>query len=443
MPVLRFSISPRSEPSDPTAPWHLFAEPDALTDRCHLVGRVLDQVAGQMDPDHGDGGISPEPVTDQPVFATGSSTARYFDELTEADLGAPDQPVVVFVHGFQFEPRRTFASIDASDNPHQRLFHFDELPASGSQSSEEREHELHLTPWLKRAMSPDGNASEAAGLAVSFAYSSWGDASRDPTASTRQWLDGLLDFDTTLGGIRNFYALAYVDAGLAGHALAGILSQLARRLAEIGRSEQQIDIVAHSLGTRTALKAMEVLAARAPGGDPAFSRLGRVICLAGACLWVQAARALHTIETRGGGHAPEIYNILSSADGVVRMLGARASLEVARAEAGIEAGLLDRVLTFVFGGGTIGCEGLPDRDLYGDPQTDYQSWVDLNLNDRGVQRWARGLAEGAIELRGNLGFGRGDHWVHFTHRPNWDLYRQILWNRTDPRWTAAGLRAQL
>lgn len=443
MPVLRFSVAPNSNPADQTAHWHLFAEPNSLKSRCHEAGKLLDVVLGQVDPDRGNGEMDPDPNIGQAIFANASSARTHFKELQEADVGPADQPIVIFVHGFQFEPRRTRINFEDSDNPHQRLYHFDEVEAGRGKSSGRREHDLHLSPWFKRAMSPDGQSVDPAGLAIGFGYSSWGDASKDPTASFREWADGIFDFDVTLGGIKNFYALAYVDAGLAGHGLAGVISQLSRRLDELGQPNRKIDIVAHSLGTRTTMKALETLAARAPGGDRAFNRMDRVICLAGACLWVQAARTLDTIERLGGGHRPQIYNVLSSDDGVVSILGARAALDVARAEAGIDPGLFRRVLAFIEGGAALGREGLPDPDLYGDPDAHYANWVDINLADRGVQKWALNQPEGPFELRGNLGFRRGDHWVHFTHRKNWDFYRQILWDRDNPNFTAAGLRAAI
>lgn len=426
MPVLRFSACRPGAFGNQTANFQIFGEdrPGRLEDDA-LAGVALDQVFRQ----NGD-----VPFFGQPVFRSDSALAGHIAALPDAALGDPDEPVVVFVHGFQFEVRRPRPDpFDRreSDNPHVRLFHFDE--AAGSAAAE---HELHLTPWLARAFFDGGTGAEAdcGGLGVCFGYASYGDTSDDATPGLLDTLGSIFDFVTPSGRPENFYALAYWDAMIAGHALAAVLVHLAARLDAAGQGARPIHIVCHSLGTRTALKAVEVLAMRYPAEDRVIERIGKVVLLAGACLWFQAGKAIERIDQADPERRPEFFNILSTEDGVVRVLGARASLDVARNEAGVVADDLARLATFFRGAEVIGHEGKPPADLCGG--VDYADWADVNLDSPAVQEWGRG--EG-LALNGDLGRLKPDHWIHFTHAQNWELYRRIL--RGEPGYSARDLAA--
>ena len=425
MPVLRFSACRDGAIGDQIVPWHLFGEtvPDTLEGDARN-GVRLDQLYRQA---------HDRPFAKQPVFRESSLLAAHLAALDDTDLGNPDAPVVVFVHGFQFEARRALKSRRDSDNPHRRLFHFEEVGTTPAD-----EHALHLSPWLTRTFMDDGMgvmvgrpAPEIDGLAVCFGYSSFGDTNSDETPGLFDFLDSIVDFSNPQGRPQNFYALAYIDAMIAGHGLAAVLVHLVRRLQAAGQAGRPIDIVCHSLGTRTALKALEVVSWRYPE-DRAIEHVGRVLLLAGACLWEQAGQALKRIEEADAEGGPEFYNILSRADEVVRVLGARASLRVARAEAGREATDVEKARALLHGAALIGRDGRPPASFGGGG---YRDWVDIDLDDSAVQDWGRTCG---FDLDGDRPFLEGDHWVHFTHRPNWDLYRNIL--RRVPGYDTASLR---
>ncbi|MGD1924465.1 MAG: hypothetical protein ACFB03_09760 [Paracoccaceae bacterium] len=426
MTVLRFSAARDGALGNALAPWKLFGETTpAVLEGDARKGVRLDQIYRQT------GGLA---FADQPIFRDDSRLAAHFDAIPDSALGDPDGPVVIFVHGFMFEVRRKLKARLESDNPHRRLFHFEE---PGSQSDE---HDTRMTPWLARALCPNGmgDVSQARGLAVCFGYASYGETVSDESPGMLDFLDSVIDFVNPLGRPTNFYALAYIDAMIAGHALAAVLVHLARRLKAVGRGHQRIDIISHSLGTRTVLKAIEALALRYPAPDKVLEQVGKVILLAGACLWEQAGKALDRIDQADPEQRPEFFNILSRADEVVRILGSRASLRVAREEAGLEVNDVDRAAALLQGAGLLGREGKPPQKFYPSADSAYSDWVDIDLHSDAVKSW--GFMHG-LELDGDRPFLQGDHWVHFTHRPNWELYRRILDGGSG--WTARELAASV
>ncbi|MEM9063650.1 MAG: hypothetical protein AAGD13_24595 [Pseudomonadota bacterium] len=426
MAVLRFSAARDGALGNALAPWKLFGEdtPGVLEGDARK-GVRLDQIFRQT------GGLA---FSDQPAFKENARLAAYFDALPDSALGDPDGPVVIFVHGFMFEVRRKLKARLDSDNPHRRLFHFDET------GDPDDEHDTRATPWLARALCPGGigDASDAHGLAVCFGYASYGETVSDESPGLLDFLDSIVDFVNPQGRPANFYALAYIDAMIAGHALAAVLVHLARRLEKAGRPNQRIDIMCHSLGARTVMKAIEALALRYPAPDKVLEQVGKVILLAGACLWEQAGKALDRIDQADPQRRPEFFNVLSRADEVVRVLGSRASLRVAREEAGLEVCDVDRTLALIQGAGLLGREGKPPQKFYPSAASAYADWVDIDLHKDSVKSWGH---MNGFQLDGDRPVLKGDHWVHFTHRPNWELYRKIL--ADDPGWSARELAASI
>lgn len=252
MAVIRFSAARDGKPGNAIPPWRIFGEKaSGDLERDARAGLGFDTIFPQ------NGG---KPFAQQPVFSDESELSRYFRNLPESALGTPDGPVVVFTHGFQFEVRNKEleANRRESANPHRRLFHFEE-PRDAAD-----DHKNRITPWLARTFCQQGigDASGTEGLAVCFGYSAFGETIEAENPSLLDLVRGLIDLNNFLGTPRNFYALAYSDAMMAGHALAAVIFHLRQRLKAAGRDNQRIDIISHSLGTRTAMKAIETLAVR-------------------------------------------------------------------------------------------------------------------------------------------------------------------------------------
>ncbi|MEM1299030.1 MAG: hypothetical protein AAGH68_07085 [Pseudomonadota bacterium] len=417
MPVLRFSACREGEKGNQISHMTVFGEasPGQLEDDARKSPLTFDNLTQQNRP----------PFFEQPIFSDDRPFAEHIQALPVEALGDPDAPVIVFVHGYMFDVRderpEPFLRT-ATDNPHVLVYHFEE-PASV-----DLERRRHHTPWLARAFFDDGKGEEADcdGLAVCWGYDGSGDTKR------------LISIRNPTGRPANSYELAYRDSGYYGQGLAAAISQLVRRLDGAGQSHRQIDIISHSLGTRTALKALETLAHRfpAPVSDPAIERVGKVLLLAGACQWYQAGTALERLIRSGATKLPEIYNIISKDDEVVRVLGARFSLSAAREEAGASKGDISRLWEAIVGGKTVGIEGKPDGGYTNGKR--YAPWIDIDLDAKAVRDW--GAARG-LDLLGDAGQNQKDHWVHFTHAPNWELYRRIL--RSAPGYTLPELQASL
>ena len=411
MAVLRISSCRSGRIGDQEAPWHMYGETQRdLLARDARDGIKFERVERQS---------GPRPFAVQAIFNEHSAFGKHFADIDDGMLGEPGQPIIAFVHGFQFEAREDKPTRLESENPHMRLFHFDEAA-----SDQDEEHSSHVSPWLARAFFDTGHGTreQCDGLALCYGYSSFGDTIAEGVTGLRALLSGAFDFVNPLGRPQNFYALAYSDAKLAGHGLAASLVQLVRRLDAQGRTDEKINLVCHSLGTRTVMKAIEVLAWRYPVDDQVLDRIGKVVLLAGACMWEQAATTLRRIDQADPHHRPEFFNILSHADGINSVLGARGALRIAREEADLDHDAAHALGTFAVGGEVLGIEGRPDAALYHPDGRDYRAWVDVDLGQEEIVAW--GETEG-LDLKGKLPLA-GDHWVHYTHRPNWELYRRIL-----------------
>lgn len=418
---MRFSAAPSGRLGDRTLPWVIFGErrdyPDGLEDSA-LAGINLAQVAA-----------SPGAPMFEPESLFGA-------HMAEQDLGfAKDGPVVVFVHGFQHEPRRPVRARAHSDNPHRCLFHFDETPG-GPGSREERK--AHITPWFARAMLEKGRgpAERCTGLAVGYSYASYG-GWPDP------YLPGYGTRLLTRAGFRRRrqppepYANAYHDAETAGFGLAAVLTQLRMRLDHAGLDRRGIDIVSHSLGARTVMTALAMIAARWPN-DTTLGRVDRVLMLSGACYLGQAAHTLANISFAQPDRWPQFYNFTSRSDDVLNFMASRSTARSARDEA-IEDLSLDWPDTkLLLGGRTIGRDGKPPHQLYAFFGDDYADWIDIPLDSGRIRAWGK---KHGFRLRGKRRYSLGDHFVQYTHPGNWGLYRAILHDRDN--WTVPRLLREI
>ncbi|MEM7059046.1 MAG: hypothetical protein AAF557_15780 [Pseudomonadota bacterium] len=422
MSFMRFSAAPAGRLSDRTIPWAIFGErpdvPDGLEDSA-LAGASLAQIASTPG----------APMFEQESLFGAHMAAQDFD-LED------DGPVVVFVHGFQHEPRRPVLPRARSDNPHRCLYHFTETP-DGPGSREERSR--HITPWFARAMLEDGRGAphECTGVAVGYSYASWG-GSIDafmPGWWTRfwDWAGPWPRFRQPAAPFLN----AYRDAEVAGYGLAAVLTQLRARLDHAGYREKRIDIVCHSLGARTVMSALALIAQRWPH-DGTIARLDRILIMGGACYWGQAAYGLANIVFAQADQSPQFFNFTSHSDDVLRHLARRSPDRVAKAEAFEDLSLQGAGAKSLRRTKTLGRDGKPHHTLYEFFGDEFDAWVDIPTDAASTQRWAR---RQGFKTLGRRKFSLGDHWLHYTHPGNWDLYRAILHDRD--RWTVSSLSEAL
>lgn len=244
------------------------------------------------------------PTPGAPMFEPESLFGAHVAGRALAPQG--EAPVVVFVHGFQHEPRRPVLPRARSDNAHRSIYHFDE-PPGGPGSAEERR--LRTTPWFARAMLPGGTgrAEDCRGVAVGFCYASWGGSDRPFLPGRLAGLEARLCLRWRREPARPFRE-AYRDAETAGWGLAAVLAQLRAGLDAAGRPDVPVDLFCHSLGARAVMSALSLLARRWPA-DPTLARIGRVVIAGGACYWGEAACALAGIGRAGPDRLPEFYNV--------------------------------------------------------------------------------------------------------------------------------------
>lgn len=422
MSIMRFSAAPQGSLGDRTNPWAVFGErpgePDGLEANA-LAGISLAPIAG---------------APGAPIFETGSLFGAHMAGL-EFDL-PPGAPVVVFVHGFCYEPRRPVVARAHSDNAHRALYHFCETP-DGPGSIEERT--AHLTPWFARALVPGGvgPAEAAQGLGVGYCYSAYGGAHDPFLPDWYQRLGLRLTPATRWRPPGRAIETAYMDAEFAGFGLAGVLKQLAARLDVEGHRDQRIDIVAHGLGARAVMSALALLAQRAPE-DPIVGRIDRVILMGAALYWGQAAHGLANILFSEVWPRPQFYNITASSDAVLGHLERRCTAPTALAEALRDLTLEGATARLLRPGRVVGRSGKPPHRLYDFFGPDYPEWIDLPLDDPWLRDWGR---DWGMDLRPARYGCIGDHGMYFTHPGNWALYRRILLDRSG--WSVADMSAEI
>lgn len=135
-----------------------------------------------------------------------------------ADL-TTQQPVVVMVHGFLFEPKHAVSpEPEETDNPHGRVYHFE--------VRNEREEQRHHTSSWPLGLGFDRNDDTGTtGLAVALGWQS------QPGFAS-----------ALINHFENFYARAYDNAGLTAWVLVNVIDVVAELL-----PNHPIDLVCHSL----------------------------------------------------------------------------------------------------------------------------------------------------------------------------------------------------
>lgn len=323
-------------------------------------------------------------------------------ERAAADLPA-DQPVVVMVHGFLFDPKTAVSDNPKdTDNPHGRVYHF-------TVKDERHEQRHHTASWPVGLGFEEQDAGES-GLAVAFGWQS------QPGFAT-----------SLIEHFENFYARAYDNAGQS----AWVLINLIHALAEL-MPGRRIDIFCHSLGSRVVLRAL-ALAAKRPEDDEAeedddsklldpavandiIARIGRIVILGGAEYVVEAQLMRQRVDRLGLDDPPQVYNVVSRENDVLDKLA-------------------ENFGPRTFGNSqVIGHNGL-DIEL-DDDKRGVDHWIDLQIDRRALQDWMEDRHE--ITVSGDRPGTMWDHWYYYTHRGNMALYTNILRQRDE--WAIPALR---
>ena len=323
---------------------------------------------------------------------------RYLEASLEVEAAQlpDDQPVVVMVHGWNFDPGTKHISKPwkaKANNPHSRLFHFfRDQPLETAMKA-------HSTSWpLGLGVEPDDGG--ASGLAIAFGWD-----------SAPGWWDSL-----TQHGL-NPYARAYrMVREIFGWQLAVLLEALSRVL-----PARKIDIVAHSLGTAVVTRALAKIASgsrrlSAPS-QQTIAALGRVILLAGAEYVAEAQFMMRRLNWRhddGIANAerdaaifpniPEFYNVTSRENDVLDKLGENLGPTVNGSRQ------------------VIGHNGLEMLD---------PRWCDIPLDHPEVADWFQkdGREYAVSGDNTSAVFAVLDHWIHFTWPDNMRVYKDILRER--------------
>lgn len=321
---------------------------------------------------------------------------RYLTRSIELETSKlpKNKPVVVMIHGFQFDPASlvfTPPHHHKADNPHARIYHWEE-------HSEELEMRHHSASWpLGLGFRPDDDGAE--GLCIAFG-----------------WYSNPGFFSSLFRHGQNFYAKAYESAENSAWQLVCVLEVLTRVL------KRKVDLFCHSLGSRVVLRAM----AQAVQPLPQLAEAGplsnlieltdRVILLAGAETVLEAQLMMSRLNrwsNRTGGTVdlPSFYNFTSRENDVLDKLGENFGPSAAGPKQ------------------VIGHNGLEALD---------PSWVDIQLDDADVAGWFRGKGYRVSGDNQSSVFAVLDHWIHYTWRENMRLYRDML--RKRKRWTIKSLK---
>jgi len=328
----------------------------------------------------------------------GDLLTKYLKRSLElaADKLKKDQPVTVFVHGFQFDPAMVVVSPPhhhKADNPHARLYHFEQHP-------EDVEMRHHSTSWP---------------LGLGFANE---DSGKDGLCIGFGWYSNPGFFSSLFSHGLNFYAKAYKEAEIAAWQLVCVLDVLTKTL------NRPVDIFCHSLGSRVVIRAMAQavqpksdLVAAAPLSH-LIELTDRVIVLAGAEKVLEAqlmmSRLNRWMNNSGGPGAtriPHFYNFTSRENDVLDKLGEN----FGPAAAGSKQ--------------VIGHNGLEALD---------PNWVDVQLDDPDIAAW---FVRKGYKISGDNTssvFAVLDHWIHYTWRENMRVYSDILRDRD--KWKISTLK---
>lgn len=363
------------------------------------VGNIVDEPFSLRRGEHGEGAM--------PAYRRGKRPRGTRDPLrkflrralkAKAAKLTDDKPVVVMVHGFQFDPGMavfTPPHHQKADNPHARLYHFE-------RHEEAREMRSHSSSWplgLGFAEHDEG----AAGLCVGFG-----------------WYSNPGFFSSLFDSGKNFYAKAYDNAEGAAWQLLCVLDVLAQEL------DRPIDLFCHSLGSRVVVRALAMAASPLPDlaahidpdhvVRPVLDRTDRVLLLAGAekVLEAQLMMAyLNRWRKEADAHIPDFYNVISRENDVLDKLGEN----FGPAAPGSKQ--------------VIGHNGLERLD---------PAWVDIQLDDDDVAAWfLKPPRKYRVSGDNNSSvFAVMDHWIHYTWRENMRVYHDILRDRG--AWTVAGMK---
>lgn len=326
--------------------------------------------------------------------------------LSVSEMSA-SAPICIMVHGFQYDPRAPVShDRGRASNPHAQIFHFNEDDPTV-------ERVAHTTPWPLRLGFIDDDGET--GLAVAFGWAS------DPTYARGDWRDWLSRLRWSEAGAETYYATAYRTAPIAATGLARVIVALSQVF-----PNREIDLIAHSLGARVAIRALKRLAEE--NHPKALSHVGRVILLGGAPHWLDARRAVQSIAEISR-MRPQIFNVMVSRDAALSRWGTRfAAFAEMR---GDQPRLRDRLYSLLFGGNVIGLHGKP-------PGAHFTAWMDLYLDLPPMQNWASRLRP-PLDFRPTWRWSSSDHWSLFTWTPYMKFYSNILrerksWSLNTLRW---------
>ncbi len=305
----------------------------------------------------------------------------HLQRLIEDLVPASGEPLVIMVHGFLFDPEKIVSpEPKENDNPHGRLYHFE----MRDMSEEIREHTSSWPLGLGYDTPDDGSN----GLAVAFGWQS------SPGFAM-----------SIIHGGQNFYARAYDNAEQSANVLIALIESLADII-----TDRPIDIFCHSLGSRVIVRALAAMAKDA-NGWPSLSQLGRVVILGGSEYVVEAKIMHDRLQAAQLSDGPVFYNIVSRENDVLDVLA-------------------ENFGPRTFGNTqVIGHNGL-------ETSRKEPNWIDLQIDSPTLQDW---MADHGFEISGDRPRNIWDHWYYYTYRPNMELFKSILRDRS--QWGIAELRA--
>ena len=229
----------------------------------------------------------------------GSLLSHYLESrLEQAVSKLGEQPVLVMVHGFLFDPKDAMdedtenPDPSSTNNPHGRLYHY-------GIRDEAEEIRKHTSSWPRHLGFREDDSDGSTGLAFAFGWQS------QPGFA-----------QSLVRHFQNFYARAYDKGTAAAWNLATCLHVLDRKLA----SGKRIDILCHSLGSHVVVRLFQLLAKHELTGI--LDRIDRVILLGGAEYVVEAQLMMKRLElAQRGENGIQFYNVVSRENDILDLLG--------------------------------------------------------------------------------------------------------------------------